>query len=72
MLEICFEDGEECSFQAINRPLQQRTTVLNLDYSRANALPADYQTDLDFEWGNPGGISLVLNSIISFVFRFIR
>ncbi|CAF1336506.1 unnamed protein product [Adineta steineri] len=37
---------------AVNGPLQQRTTVLDLDWSRANNFPADYDTDLDYEWSN--------------------
>lgn len=43
-------------FQAINSPLQQRANILNLDWSRANALPADYETDLESEWSNPSRI----------------
>ena len=30
---------------AVHGPLQQRTTVLDLDFSRANTLPEDYDTD---------------------------
>ena len=37
---------------AINGPLQQRTTVLDLDYSRANTFPQDYDTDLESDWSN--------------------
>lgn len=44
------------SFQAINSPLQQRANILDLDWSRANALPADYETDLESEWSNPSRI----------------
>lgn len=40
-------------FKAINGPLQQRTNVLDLDSSRANSLPLDYDTDLESEWANP-------------------
>ncbi|UJR16137.1 hypothetical protein I4U23_003048 [Adineta vaga] len=38
---------------AINSPLQERTTILDLDYSRANSLPKDYDTDVESEWINP-------------------
>ena len=38
---------------AVNGPLQQRTTVLDLDFSRANSLPEDYDTDLESAWSNP-------------------
>ena len=41
------------SFQAVNGPLQQRTSTLDLDSTRANALPDDYDTDLESPWGNP-------------------
>ncbi len=43
----------ELSFQAINGPLQQRTSILDLDFSRANTFPQDYDTDLESEWSNP-------------------
>lgn len=38
--------------KAVNGPLQQRTNVLDLDYSRSNTLPDDYDTDLESEWSN--------------------
>ncbi|CAF1071686.1 unnamed protein product [Adineta steineri] len=37
---------------AVNGPLQQRTSVLDLDFSRANTLPQDYDTNLENEWSN--------------------
>jgi hypothetical protein len=39
-------------FKAINGPLQQRTSILDLDDSRANTFPQDYDTDLESEWSN--------------------
>ena len=39
--------------EAANAPLQQRTVILNLDASRANRLPDDYDTNLESDWGNP-------------------
>ena len=39
-------------FQAINGPLQQRTTILNSDYAGANTLPEDYDTDVESDWSN--------------------
>ncbi|CAF4112645.1 unnamed protein product, partial [Adineta steineri] len=38
---------------AVNGPLQERTIVLDLDSSRANTLPTDYDTDLESDWSNP-------------------
>ena len=37
---------------AINGPLQERTIVLDLDSTRANAFPQDYDTDLESQWSN--------------------
>ncbi|CAF4254278.1 unnamed protein product [Rotaria sp. Silwood2] len=37
---------------AINGPIQQRTSLLNLDLSRSNELPIDYDTDLESKWSN--------------------
>jgi hypothetical protein len=36
----------------VNGPLQQRTNVLDLDFSRASAFPDDYDTDLESVWSN--------------------
>jgi len=36
----------------VNGPLQQRTNVLDLDSSRATALPDDYDTNLESAWSN--------------------
>ena len=41
------------SIQAVNGPLQERMSVLDLDFSRANQLPEDYDTDLESPWSNP-------------------
>ncbi|CAF3596750.1 unnamed protein product [Rotaria sp. Silwood1] len=38
---------------SVNGPLQQRTTILDLDWSRANNFPIDYDTDMESEWSNP-------------------
>ncbi|CAF4145951.1 unnamed protein product, partial [Adineta steineri] len=37
---------------AVNGPLQERTLVLDLDFSRATAFPTDYDTDIESEWSN--------------------
>ncbi|CAF0834260.1 unnamed protein product [Adineta steineri] len=37
---------------AVNGPLQERTSTLDLDYSRANMVPTDYDTDLESPWPN--------------------
>ncbi len=39
-------------FKAINGPLQQRTSILDLDNTRANTFPQDYDTDLESDWSN--------------------
>lgn len=39
-------------FQAVNEPLQERGNILDLDFTRANAFPDDYDTDLESEWSN--------------------
>ncbi|UJR27333.1 hypothetical protein I4U23_008626 [Adineta vaga] len=38
---------------SINTPMLGRGTVLNLDYDRANTLPADYDGDIESAWSNP-------------------
>lgn len=38
---------------ASNTPLLDRGIVLNLDYERANTVPADYETDIETVWSNP-------------------
>jgi hypothetical protein len=40
----------------VNGPLQQRTTILDLDLSRATSFPADYDTNIESEWSNPSEI----------------
>jgi len=59
-MKISQEDAEICSTQlfqcasnllsAVNGPLQQRTTILDLDSKRAKEFPSDYETDLESEW----------------------
>ena len=59
-MKISQEDAEVCATQlfqcasnllsAVNGPLQQRTTILNLDSERAVEFPEDYETDLESEW----------------------
>ena len=59
-MKISQEDAEICSTQlfqcasnllsAVNGPLQQRTTILDLDSKRATEFPLDYETDLESEW----------------------
>jgi hypothetical protein len=56
--------------QAINGPLQSRLTTLDLDFSRANRLPDDYDTDLESPWSNLSESSLhtvllIYNSLVS-------
>ncbi len=40
----------------MNGPLQKRTSVLDLDSTRATKFPDDYDTDLESEWSNPSKI----------------
>ncbi|CAF0947824.1 unnamed protein product [Adineta steineri] len=59
---ISYEDAQSASNQlfqcasnilnGVNGPLQGRTDVLDLDYSRANAISTDYDTNLESEWSN--------------------
>ncbi|UJR13335.1 hypothetical protein I4U23_000353 [Adineta vaga] len=61
--KVAFEDVQmaatdllQCAtnlLSATNGPLQQRTTILDLDSIRATKFPDDYDTDLEFEWSNP-------------------
>jgi hypothetical protein len=59
---------------AVNGPLQQRTTILDLDRSRANNFPSDYDTDLDFVWSNPSRnlFSIFFISLIFYLNRSLR
>ncbi|CAF1529483.1 unnamed protein product, partial [Adineta steineri] len=60
--KISYEDAQSASNQlfqcasnllnGVNGPLQGRTEVLDLDSSRANAIPTDYDTDLESAWSN--------------------
>ncbi|CAF4378594.1 unnamed protein product, partial [Adineta steineri] len=60
--KISYEDAQSASNQlfqcasnllnAVNGPLQGRTEVLDLDYSRANVISTDYDTDLESAWSN--------------------
>ncbi|CAF4148171.1 unnamed protein product, partial [Adineta steineri] len=60
--EISYEDAQVAANQliqcasnvltAVNGPLQQRASTLDLDYSRANSIPADYDTNLESPWSN--------------------
>ncbi|CAF0940715.1 unnamed protein product [Adineta steineri] len=60
--KISYEDAQSASNQlfqcasnilnGVNGPLQGRTDVLDLDYSRANAKSTDYDTDLESAWSN--------------------
>ncbi|CAF0948798.1 unnamed protein product [Adineta steineri] len=60
--KISYEDAQSASNQlfqcasnllnGVNGPLQGRTDVLDLDYSRANAISTDYDTNLESEWSN--------------------
>ena len=52
-MKISQEDAETCAsnlLSAVNGPLQQRTTILDLDSQRAKEFPSDYETDLESEW----------------------
>ncbi|CAF0758584.1 unnamed protein product [Adineta steineri] len=60
--QIPYEDAQVAANQliqcasnvltAVNGPLQERTSTLDLDYSRANMIPTDYDTDLESAWSN--------------------
>jgi hypothetical protein len=55
-------------FKAINGPLQQRTTILDLDDSRANTFPQDYDTDLESEWSNLSKTRFLVLKVIESIF----
>lgn len=44
--------------------MQRRVFVLQSDWSEANQLPSDYETDLEFVWSNPSKI-ILLKSLIN-------
>lgn len=56
--------------KAVNGPLQQRTTVLDLDLSRSNTFPADYDTDIESEWSNPSKYTFINTIIEKYTFHF--
>ena len=43
--------------ERINEPLQQRRSIRDLDLSRTNALPPDYEAILESDWSNLSRIS---------------
>ncbi|UJR18997.1 hypothetical protein I4U23_022127 [Adineta vaga] len=61
--KISFEDVQlastdllQCAanvLNAVNGPLQERTTILDLDSIRTTEFPKDYDTDLETQWANP-------------------
>jgi hypothetical protein len=56
----------------VNGPLQQRTDVLDLDFSRATAFPIDYDTDLESDWSDLSKTLLQLMTNPYFlIYRFI-
>lgn len=38
--------------KGVNGPIQERTIILDLDRTRANTIPNDYDTDLELDWSN--------------------
>ncbi|CAF1506830.1 unnamed protein product [Adineta ricciae] len=60
--EVSYEDVQfisanllQCSsnlLTSVNGPLQGRTRVLDIDFTRATTFPVDYDTNLDFDWAN--------------------
>ncbi|CAF4193292.1 unnamed protein product, partial [Rotaria magnacalcarata] len=38
---------------AINAPLQNRASVLDLDLIRSNVIPVDYEDDPEIGWADP-------------------
>ncbi|CAF1181508.1 unnamed protein product [Adineta steineri] len=60
--QIPYEDAQVAANQliqcasnvltAVNGPLQERTSTLDLDYSRANVISSGYDTDLESAWSN--------------------
>ena len=52
----------------MNAPLQERTIVLNLDQSRANDFPIDYDTDLELDWSNLSKIFFIIHESYSYFY----
>jgi hypothetical protein len=59
-------------FKAINGPLQQRTSILDLDDSRANTFPQDYDTDIESEWSNLSKMIFLYLKIINIESIFLK
>ena len=57
--DLSAQSGVISMLQGVNGALQQRLATLNLDKTRANKLPDDYDTDVDSAWANPSEIVTV-------------
>ncbi len=44
--------------------MQERGSILDLDFNRANAFPDDYDTDLELEWGKECKFSFFIKIIL--------
>ena len=53
-------------------PAQQRMRILDSDMARANALPEDYEADLDLEWSNPSEIFSLFSEKVNVKVRMLR
>ena len=51
--DLSAQSGVISMLQGVNGPLQQRLVTLDLDTTRANQLPDDYDTDVELAWANP-------------------
>ncbi|CAF1108215.1 unnamed protein product [Adineta ricciae] len=55
-MQLAASDLLQCAaniLSAVNGPLQQRTTILDIDSYQATKFPDDYDTNLEFDWANP-------------------
>ena len=59
--DLSEQSGVISMLQGVNGALQQRFVTLDLDTTRANQLPDDYDTDVESAWANPSEIVTVHN-----------
>ena len=57
--DLSEQSGVISMLQGVNGALQQRFVTLDLDTTRANQLPDDYDTDVESAWANPSEIVTV-------------
>ena len=65
--DLSAQSGVIPMFQGVNGPVQERFVTLDLDKTRANQLPDDYDTDVQLAWANPSeSVTLQMDCHFSF------